>query len=123
MCVAMPRSFSTLVQVGRWRTVVRATRGSSIGALLDQGPVKDGRFGAFGCQEEWEGVRRTRYFMKYESAYQKIQGTKPQTLGEARPQSRDQCFSPGYGLTDSPVGLLAWILEPLEVGTARNRMS
>ena len=32
-------------------------------------------------------------------AYQKIQGTKPQSLG--------------YGLNDSPVGLLAWILELL----------
>lgn len=31
------------------------------------------------------------------SAYQQIQGTKPQTLA--------------YGLTDSPVGLAAWILE------------
>ncbi len=32
-----------------------------------------------------------------ETAYQQIQGTKPQTLA--------------YGLTDSPVGLAAWILE------------
>ncbi len=36
-------------------------------------------------------------FMANETGYQQIQGTKPQTLG--------------YGLTDSPSGLAAWILE------------
>ena len=35
--------------------------------------------------------------MCQETGYQKIQGTKPQTLG--------------YGLHDSPVGLLAWLAE------------
>jgi microsomal epoxide hydrolase len=36
-------------------------------------------------------------YMVNERAYQQIQGTKPQTLG--------------YGLTDSPAGLAAWIVE------------
>jgi microsomal epoxide hydrolase len=36
-------------------------------------------------------------FLREETAYQMIQGTKPQTLA--------------YGLTDSPVGLAAWIVE------------
>ena len=36
-------------------------------------------------------------FQKNETGYQAIQGTKPQTLG--------------YGLNDSPAGLLAWIVE------------
>ena len=36
-------------------------------------------------------------FQKVETGYQSIQGTKPQTLG--------------YGLHDSPVGLLAWLTE------------
>ena len=36
-------------------------------------------------------------YMANERAYQQIQGTKPQTLG--------------YGLTDSPAGLAAWIVE------------
>ncbi len=36
-------------------------------------------------------------FLKFETGYQWIQGTKPQTLA--------------YGLTDSPVGLAAWIIE------------
>ena len=47
--------------------------------------------------------RRQRYLdelahcLKEETGYQWIQGTKPQTLA--------------YGLTDSPVGLAAWIVE------------
>ncbi len=36
-------------------------------------------------------------FVANETGYQQIQGTKPQTLG--------------YGLTDSPAGLAAWIVE------------
>ena len=36
-------------------------------------------------------------FLKQETGYQKIQGTKPQTLG--------------YALNDSPAGLAAWIVE------------
>jgi microsomal epoxide hydrolase len=38
-------------------------------------------------------------FQREETAYQLIQGTKPQTLA--------------YGLTDSPVGLAGWIVEKL----------
>lgn len=49
---------------------------------------------------ERQGLRSTKYFMLYETAYQKIQGTKPQSLA--------------YGLNDSPVGLLAWILEKFQ---------
>ena len=37
------------------------------------------------------------HFLKEETGYQAIQGTKPQTLA--------------YGLTDSPAGLAAWIVE------------
>ena len=36
-------------------------------------------------------------FRKHETGYQRIQGTKPQSLG--------------YALNDSPVGLAAWIVE------------
>merc|ERR1712070_284574 len=49
---------------------------------------------------EWEGLKSTFYFAKHEDGYQRIQGTKPQTLG--------------YGLNDSPAGLLAWILEKFQ---------
>lgn len=50
-------------------------------------------------KKERQNLKETMHFQKYETAYQKIQGTKPQTLG--------------YGLTDSPIGLCAWILEKL----------
>ena len=46
---------------------------------------------------EIEGMRKTKLFTQVGQAYQKIQGQKPQTLS--------------YGLNDSPVGLMAWILE------------
>jgi len=46
---------------------------------------------------ERKRLKATLYNFRYETAYQNIQGTKPQTLS--------------YGLNDSPVGLLAWILE------------
>ena len=48
---------------------------------------------------EKDGLARTLTFFKSGNAYNKQQSTKPQTLG--------------YGLADSPVGLLAWIYEKL----------
>lgn len=47
--------------------------------------------------EEAHYLDQLRYWVKEETAYAAIQGTKPQTLA--------------YGLTDSPVGLAAWIVE------------
>jgi len=47
--------------------------------------------------EESAYLERAEKQMKPESGYQAIQGTKPQTLA--------------YGLTDSPIGLAAWIVE------------
>lgn len=41
-----------------------------------------------------------QWWMKKESGYSKIQGTKPQTVS--------------YALLDSPIGMLAWIREKLE---------
>ena len=43
---------------------------------------------------------RMIWWHKEESGYQEIQGTKPQTLS--------------YALTDSPLGMLAWIREKME---------
>lgn len=43
------------------------------------------------------GFARTTWFLQEGSGYRTEQGTKPQTLG--------------YALSDSPVGLLAWIYE------------
>lgn len=42
-------------------------------------------------------VVKNKAWQEKEAGYQKIQGTKPETLA--------------YGLNDSPVGLLAWIIE------------
>jgi pimeloyl-ACP methyl ester carboxylesterase len=47
--------------------------------------------------EELERRARRRTWMASEIGYSTIQGSKPQTLG--------------YGLTDSPAGLAAWIVE------------
>ena len=46
---------------------------------------------------ELQRMRERQSFMADERGYQGIQGTKPQTLG--------------YGLNDSPAGLVAWIVE------------
>ncbi len=48
-------------------------------------------------QEEIIDLMHTQRFLEEETGYQRIQGTKPQTLG--------------YGLNDSPAGLAAWIVE------------
>ena len=47
--------------------------------------------------EEKVFLDQLQHWIKEETGYQWIQGTKPQTLA--------------YGLTDSPVGLAAWIME------------
>ncbi|HEY2330391.1 MAG TPA: epoxide hydrolase [Acidimicrobiales bacterium] len=54
-------------------------------------------------EEEEAQIERSSAFLALESAYQQIQGTKPQTLA--------------YGLTDSPAGLAAWILEKFQSWT------
>jgi len=50
-----------------------------------------------GSIEETRYLKELAYWLKEETGYQWIQGTKPQTLA--------------YGLTDSPAGLAAWIAE------------
>src|SRR6185503_4437167 len=47
--------------------------------------------------EEAKYLEELAHWLKEETGYQAIQGTKPQTLA--------------YGLTDSPAGLAAWIAE------------
>lgn len=54
-------------------------------------------------KDELLGLRRTTAFRTFGTAYQQIQGSKPQTLA--------------YGLTDSPIGLLAWIAEKFRAWT------
>jgi len=48
-------------------------------------------------QEELLPLLEAQQFLKLETGYQQIQGTKPQTLA--------------FGLNDSPAGLAAWIVE------------
>ena len=48
-------------------------------------------------EEDSRRLEAARHFTRTETGYQRIQGTKPQTLG--------------YALTDSPAGLAAWIIE------------
>lgn len=47
--------------------------------------------------EEKRALDRLAYYRKWDSGYSKQQSTRPQTVG--------------YGLVDSPVGQLAWIVE------------
>jgi microsomal epoxide hydrolase len=48
-------------------------------------------------EEEKRYLEELAYWMREETGYMQIQGTKPQTLA--------------YGLSDSPAGLAAWIVE------------
>jgi pimeloyl-ACP methyl ester carboxylesterase len=48
-------------------------------------------------EEEKRALERMDYYRKWDNAYAKQQSTRPQTVG--------------YGLVDSPVGQLAWIVE------------
>jgi microsomal epoxide hydrolase len=48
-------------------------------------------------EEEKTYIEELAHWMREETGYMQIQGTRPQTLA--------------YGLTDSPVGLAAWIVE------------
>ena len=50
-----------------------------------------------GTDEEKQFLKELQHFLKEETGYQAIMGTKPQTLA--------------YALTDSPVGLASWIVE------------
>ncbi|MCS3794695.1 epoxide hydrolase family protein [Niastella sp. OAS944] len=54
-------------------------------------------------EDEKEQIARFRDYEKYETAYLKILSTKPQTLA--------------FALTDSPVGLLSWIMEKFKTWT------
>ena len=51
-------------------------------------------------QEEQQYLAQLDHWLREETGYQWIQGTRPQTLA--------------YGLTDSPAGLAAWILEKFQ---------
>lgn len=54
-------------------------------------------------QQEQRALRGLEFYRRWDSGYSKQQSTRPQTLG--------------YGLTDSPAGQAAWILEKLQAWT------
>jgi pimeloyl-ACP methyl ester carboxylesterase len=64
--------------------------------LVIAGPPEGEDFSKL-TEAELAAMRDVSRYAEEDSGYSKIQGTKPQTLG--------------YGLNDSPAGLLAWIIE------------
>jgi microsomal epoxide hydrolase len=90
------------VQGGDWGAAISARLGFAypsrvIGVHLNMVFVRPDRAQQTWTDEERQYLAAARRWMSEEAGYQRIQGTKPQTLA--------------YGLTDSPVGLAAWIVE------------
>jgi pimeloyl-ACP methyl ester carboxylesterase len=90
-------------QGGDWGAFVTARLGLAyagrlIGIHLNQLPVRrDPAMLSDPTPEEKVFLAELQHWIKEETGYQWIQGTKPQTLA--------------FGLTDSPVGLAAWLME------------
>ena len=75
-----------------------------IGIHLNLLPVRrDPQMLANPTAEEKRYLAELTHFLKEETGYQWIQGTRPQTLA--------------FGLTDSPVGLAAWLVETFRAWT------
>jgi pimeloyl-ACP methyl ester carboxylesterase len=66
-----------------------------IHSTFAEGPPGLTTDGLTATEREW--AEQTRHFWRHRAAYAKQQATRPQTIG--------------YSLVDSPVGLLAWILD------------
>ncbi len=90
-------------QGGDWGAFVTSRLGYAhasrlIGIHLNLMPIpRDPAMVADPTPEEARYLEELQTFLKEETGYQWIQGTRPQTLA--------------FGLTDSPVGLAAWIVE------------
>src|SRR5829696_7195908 len=90
-------------QGGDWGSFVTARLGHAypermIGIHLNLLPVRrDPAALASPTPEEARYLQELAVFLKEETGYQWIQGTRPQTLA--------------FGLTDSPAGLAAWVME------------
>ena len=69
---------------------------------MPQLPLPDGELSAL-TEVERDRIRRIEAFMQEEFGYIAIQSTRPQTLA--------------YGLTDSPVGQLAWLMDKFQAWT------
>ncbi|GHC56278.1 epoxide hydrolase family protein [Streptomyces flavofungini] len=87
---------------GDWGGVITTVIGGrfpahvlGIHTTLAQAPPGLSTDGLTAVEREW--TEETRHFWRHRAAYAKQQATRPQTIG--------------YSLVDSPVGLLAWILD------------
>ncbi len=87
----------------------RQARGIHLNLLHDAARSEDAR--RPDCGENVRYQRELDAWLKEETGYSAIQGTRPQTLA--------------FGLTDSPVGLAAWIVEKFRslVGLRRRSSS
>jgi pimeloyl-ACP methyl ester carboxylesterase len=96
-------------QGGDWGSFVTAWLGAHraenlIGIHLNLLPLRrDAAMFANPTEEERPYLRELEAWLKEETGYQWIQGTRPQTLA--------------FGLSDSPVGLAAWIVEKYRAWT------
>jgi pimeloyl-ACP methyl ester carboxylesterase len=96
-------------QGGDWGAFVASVLGHKyperlIGIHLNLLAVRrDGKFPGAPTAEEKAFLEELNHFLKEETGYQWIQGTKPQTLA--------------FGLTDSPAGLAAWLVEKFRTWT------
>jgi pimeloyl-ACP methyl ester carboxylesterase len=96
-------------QGGDWGSFVTARLGYThadrmIGIHLNLLPVRrDPQMLSNPTAEEKRYLAELTHFLKEETGYQWIQGTRPQTLA--------------FGLADSPVGLAAWLVEKFRAWT------
>lgn len=94
-------------QGGDWGSFVTSCIGfthpwHTIGIHLNMMPLRrDAKMVAAPTPEEARYLDELAHWLKEETGYQWIQGTRPQTLA--------------YALTDSPAGLAAWIAEKFRV--------
>ncbi len=89
-------------QGGDWGSVVTTHIGQNVGhcvAIHTNMPMGRPSPEVLGDpnEEEQAALERLDYYQRSDSGYSKQQSTRPQTIG--------------YGLVDSPVALLAWIVE------------
>lgn len=93
-------------QGGDWGSFVTSILGAEYpdavaGIHLNMLPVRrDAALATSPTPEEQRWLDELALFLKEETGYQWIQGTRPQTLA--------------FGLTDSPAGLAAWIFEKFQ---------
>ena len=91
-------------QGGDWGASVSARLGlahaaNTIGVHLNMLPVRRDPAELGGSAAEQQYKRELQHWLREETGYSTIQGTRPQTLA--------------FGLNDSPIGLAAWIVEKM----------